>query len=284
MNRTYCVYMHECPNGKRYIGITSRSPESRWNCGHGYDEQFFGKAVKKYGWENISHTVLSYGLTKEEAEEAEKGFIRLFKSNNPKYGYNCTEGGDGCAGRPVTDEQRKFMSETSRKMWQDPKTRERLLKHLAEISDKNRGRKMPREAVQKTIEAHSIPVLQYDKKLNFVNRFSSLNDAARAIGASENTLISRVCKKKSYTAYGFYWRHADEPITEEEKKEILTVKPHPNGKAVRQFSLDGEFVAEYESLHAAERETGFSFKNIWNSVSGLKHTAYGYRWAYAERD
>ena len=30
MSETYSVYEHICPNGKRYIGITSRNPKLRW--------------------------------------------------------------------------------------------------------------------------------------------------------------------------------------------------------------------------------------------------------------
>lgn len=29
-NKKYCVYMHTSPSEKRYIGITSQSPEARW--------------------------------------------------------------------------------------------------------------------------------------------------------------------------------------------------------------------------------------------------------------
>lgn len=34
--RRFCVYKHLFPNGKCYIGITSMSPNKRWNNGHGY--------------------------------------------------------------------------------------------------------------------------------------------------------------------------------------------------------------------------------------------------------
>ena len=52
-------------------------------------------------------------------------------------------------------------------------------------------------------------------------------------------------------------------------------------KAVRQFTLSGEFVAEYPSLHEAERQTGFSCKNIHHAVRSSQRTAYGYVWEYA---
>ena len=35
MNK-YKVYMHICPNGKKYIGITQQDVLKRWNYGNGY--------------------------------------------------------------------------------------------------------------------------------------------------------------------------------------------------------------------------------------------------------
>lgn len=34
----YCVYKHTTPNGKVYIGITSKNPLKRWNNGIGYSK------------------------------------------------------------------------------------------------------------------------------------------------------------------------------------------------------------------------------------------------------
>lgn len=36
MNITFTIYMHEFPDGKKYIGMTSQTPERRWKTGEGY--------------------------------------------------------------------------------------------------------------------------------------------------------------------------------------------------------------------------------------------------------
>ena len=108
----YCVYMHEAPNRKRYIGITSLKPEKRWANGEGYRNQtVFYRAIKKYGWGNFKHIILEEGLSFKQACERERYYIKKYKTNlnrwqNPSYGYNRDDG--GCAnsniGIPLTEE------------------------------------------------------------------------------------------------------------------------------------------------------------------------------------
>lgn len=63
--RRYVVYMHVAPNGKRYFGITSMSPERRWGCGSGYcHNPHFSRAIQHYGRSNIEHVVLLRGRIK----------------------------------------------------------------------------------------------------------------------------------------------------------------------------------------------------------------------------
>lgn len=94
MNKAYLVYKHTTPNNKVYIGITScKKAEHRWRNGNGYSQQFFWRAIKKYGWDNIKHEVLFSNLTKEQAEQKEIELIKFYKSNNSLYGYNIENGG-----------------------------------------------------------------------------------------------------------------------------------------------------------------------------------------------
>jgi group I intron endonuclease len=90
----YTLYKHTAPNGKVYIGITSRKPESRWEGGKGYKSNVhFYKAIVLYGWDNIKHDILAEGLSKSEAEELEIATIKEYDATNPDKGYNLREGG-----------------------------------------------------------------------------------------------------------------------------------------------------------------------------------------------
>lgn len=105
--KQWFVYMHIAPNNKKYIGITSQTqPEKRWGK-NGYYYQsstLFWRAIQKYGWDNITHKILFSDLSGEEAKAKEIELIKRYQSNNTKFGYNITAGGDGATGVPFSFE------------------------------------------------------------------------------------------------------------------------------------------------------------------------------------
>lgn len=95
------IYVHKNKlNGKCYVGQTvQKDIVRRWGKhGENYDEnQKFGRAIKKYGWDNFEHIILpTIYKTREELNSAEINFIEEF--NSYKDGYNCTTGGGGISG------------------------------------------------------------------------------------------------------------------------------------------------------------------------------------------
>lgn len=115
MNKmSYTVYMHISPSNKRYIGITCKKPEYRWNNGKGYkNNKYFSSAINRYGWNNFQHIIIARGLTKEEAMWLEIELIREWDTINREVGYNITEGGEGTRGiNPLEN-----MTEEARQEW-----------------------------------------------------------------------------------------------------------------------------------------------------------------------
>lgn len=90
----FCVYIHTDPLGKVYIGRAVGDDiktvnQQRWQNGHGYKTQkFYNECVKVYGWDNIKHEIIEWGLTYKAAIDREKYWIEKYNSRNPKYGYN----------------------------------------------------------------------------------------------------------------------------------------------------------------------------------------------------
>jgi group I intron endonuclease len=96
-------------NGKKYIGITSQEPQKRWanGCGY-YTNKHFNNAIKKYGWNNFEHQVITTNQPFQHACNIERYLIKAYNSNNSKYGYNISSGGEcGASGRKLSDETKR---------------------------------------------------------------------------------------------------------------------------------------------------------------------------------
>ena len=94
----YFVYIHTFPNGKRYVGCTTRKPECRWREGKGYYcQKHLYNAILKYGWSSITHEVFEVD-SKEEMYYAEKYLIAYYHTTENEFGYNHSSGGEGSTG------------------------------------------------------------------------------------------------------------------------------------------------------------------------------------------
>lgn len=100
MEENYCVYMHTLKiDERKYIGITKygNNPNRRWANGAGYYHSgHFYNAIKKYKWDGFKHEILFENLSKNQACLKEQALIKLFQTQDPKYGFNITEGGEHC--------------------------------------------------------------------------------------------------------------------------------------------------------------------------------------------
>ena len=224
MNNNYIVYAHTSPSGKRYIGITSRTPNRRWGKnGNGYKSHvYFWKAIQKYGWDNFKHDILYTNLTKKEAEEKEIELIAFYKSNNSDYGYNLSIGGEsGSKGYKYTDEQRKHMSEVHKgekngmygKRHTDETIEKDRIAHLREnlsedtihkMSIAKKGKKRSDESIKKQVETISNKVICIET--------SVIYNGTREAGALNNidhSCMAKVCRGERKTAGGFHWCYGD---------------------------------------------------------------------------
>lgn len=97
----YIIYKLLFPNGKVYIGQTfqdfvqymnrynsisknKKSPE--------YNRLIY-RTIRKYNWNKVKKEIICT-VSEEFVDEAERYFIKLYKSNNKLFGYNLTDGGN----------------------------------------------------------------------------------------------------------------------------------------------------------------------------------------------
>lgn len=149
---TYYVYKHTLPNGKVYIGITRQEPEKRWKRGLGYEGCVFFSAVQKYGWDNINHEILYDGLTEEQACDKEIELIAQYKSNDRRYGYNVSAGGNTTHNTPEANKKR---SDKAKARWNDFEYRELAVSKMKGIQRSTEAKENISEAQKKRFERQS---------------------------------------------------------------------------------------------------------------------------------
>ena len=136
-NKKFIVYIHISPSNKKYVGITSRSPNQRWNNGKGYkNNEHFYNSIQKYGWNNFKHIIVAENLSKEEACELEIKLIKKFNTQDYHFGYNNTSGGEHTT---FSNESKKKMSESKKGYIPSQATIEKLCRTHGEILKLKKG-------------------------------------------------------------------------------------------------------------------------------------------------
>lgn len=200
--KSWKVYIHtNLINKKKYIGITSKKPEHRWLNGRGYKENpHFRDSIKKYGWDAFKHEVVFDNLTRAEAVELEKILIATFRTQDTRYGYNMTAGGDGTLGYYPSAETRAKLSEARRKENLSEET-------LRRRSEGLRGRKFSDEHKKKIGDGNSKEINMITKDGEYIRSFRGARDAELELGISHSH-ISQCCTGKRKTAGGYMWEFA----------------------------------------------------------------------------
>lgn len=229
----YKIYIHVAPNGKKYVGQTCQQLERRWRNGNGYvKNQYFYRAITKYGWDNFKHIVIAECETLEDANYIESKLVELLRTDNPEFGYNITGGADGK--RKVSESTLQKMSEARKGKFVGEKNpnygKTHTLETRKKISDHNKGifkgEKSPLYGKHPSIETRekmsesrkkSEAVKAHMKKMNGAKAkrilcvetgviYPSAREAARILNIGQGN-ISAVCRGIYKQAYGFRWEY-----------------------------------------------------------------------------
>lgn len=259
-NGTYCVYIHtNKTNGKKYIGQTiyGNDPNLRWKGGSGYyTQQYFYRAIKKYGWNGFEHEVVASNLTKEEADNFEILLIKKFNTTNPQFGYNVVLGGGGSLGRHPTDEQIKKQKEAMRKYYND----EKYIQNMRDVASKR-------------------TVHQFTLLGEFIATYVSAMETQRQTGIHNGDISKCAFGRTTHAGeYIFLFdedvKNIDERVGRYNKSKKLRKEP------IVQLSLSGEYIAEWNGSADAGRNLNISYKNINAVCRGKRNQAGGFRWIY----
>ena len=199
------IYLMTCKRtGKHYVGQTIQNVQKRVSQ-HFYNAfdtkpgrrgcPKLDSAIKKYGradftWKVLETTESLFDrLLYKKLDALEEKYIKLY--NSFQNGYNCTSGGQ-----------------------------QKRLEYSPEVIEKFRlgslGRKQSKETVNKRMETFKErdvfgkikrKVAQLDMNGNFIKEWSSISEAAYAIGGSRNSHISDVCQGKRTHWHNYKWKY-----------------------------------------------------------------------------
>ena len=242
------IYKYEnLDDGKIYIGKTVQELCKRLRQ-HTYSKgnSPLDKAIKKYGLEKFDIEVIAEADTEEELNSLEMFFIEFYGCKIPD-GYNLTDGGEGSAGRIISEETRKKLS----KSITGKKLKPEVIAFLASIPKKNRRKVI-------CIETGAV--------------FESLADAAKWAGITDSYMC-KLCKGEKATGGGYHWRYEDEEYNFVEKNYVQPKK--------QIICLETQKI--FESAKDAAESLGVSETSIRNACRGESHTSGGYHWAYIDK-
>lgn len=240
--KKWTLYQHIFPNGKSYIGITSKeNPYDRFGTNGREYGNYIGNAIKKYGWENIEHKILLTNLTQDEANKLEKEYIKKFNTQYPN-GYNITEGGEGRAGyhNPHSEQTKQKISKT--------KTGVKIGPHSAEWS------RHISEGKLKSTYKHSDETKQRISQ----NRKGILHTQAT------KQQISATCKEKQLYKYMF----TEDAILKYKEKRCIKVELLDDTNTV---------IKEFETLTECANYFNCSVALISCILKGKKQNKYNIR-------
>ena len=210
----WTIYMYTFPNGKKYIGATTRPlihrQGSDWSkykrCKLLYD------AIQEFGADSIDQTILFEGLMENRiAAELEAFFIEMYKTNasrysNPSFGYNQTDGGEGTTKKQISEERKAQLrsqmeafhkaklgthptEETRRRQSEAHMGQKRGLMPMDQRLKISRTNSIKeREKPRKDTRGPKISVIMHDPATGETLRFESFNEAGYFFGVKGSTV------------------------------------------------------------------------------------------------
>lgn len=291
-------------NHKKYIGITQRTIEERWEehihmaycLNHKDSKSLFKKAIRKYGKDAWIVEELDTASSIEELKEKEIYWIAKLKTyafDEDGWGYNSTKGGDY-----VTEQIQRavyicdIISGTIIKECKSLREAEKITGVKIEfiekenatsggycILDREPNQFLSKEQLKEKI--HSLYphlVYQLDLKGNILNLYRNTTEAANAISCPQGNLIN-VCLGNRRLCYGYQW------VYQKDIKDRVGKPPREINKAtipVIQYSLGGYKIREWKSIKEAVRNGKGSDSHISQCCAGKREQCGGFQWRYAE--
>jgi group I intron endonuclease len=211
----YIYVITHIPSGKSYVG-EAKNPAKRFrqHCERARDS-YISKAIAKHGASSFTFEVVGSYPSEKEAFAAERDLISSMKTNDSRYGYNLTAGGEGISGH-------KHSPETREKMRSSHTGKKHSLSHRESIGAGRKGVIHPPETREKiSASLRGRPMLPTTKAaLLEANLGKPLSDEHKAkIGdAHRGKVLSDEHKAKVKASHWAHSENRDEIIRKTSEK------------------------------------------------------------------
>lgn len=166
-----------------------------------------------------------------------------------------------------TDKAREHFSIKSKERFQREEERDKLRISNKRYEDsKTEEQRLNDILIQKTSKS----VFQYDRDMNFICEYPSINFAAKKNNI-ESTNISKCCKHKVVMVGGFVWRFEGDLQPPVYKK---------GNDTVLKYDLNNNFIKEYKNANIAGKESNINGSHISRCCKKVTKSAGGFIWRY----
>lgn len=198
-----------------------------------HDSRFLQNVVNKYGIEGIRFEIIEIVNT-EDRNFILKREQHYLDSLKPAYNSSKTA---RCPTVPYTCERKQ------------------------KLSIKMKGKKLP----ENVYDAVRVPVYQFDKSGNFLNKYNSIQEAANKTKIDRGSISNSIAGKRK-SAGGYLWSITDSIFV---NHKVL----------IYQYTLENQLIQTFETFEEVKRKLNINSSNaIRNCIAGNYKQAYGFKW------
>ena len=305
-NNVYFVYLTiNKVNGKMYIGQHTCRYEDQFTDGYLGSGFALRRALKKYGEANFERIILEYAESPEELNELEAKYVDNEIVKGEQF-YNLKTGGDKkCI---YSEESKERISQTLKDKYANGMKNamfgrqhsEKSKRKMSEaqkgkyvgINSPHWGKHRSEETKKKLHDKLSGRTGNWKGKKRSPEQIEKMREFGKTLVGVRNpfyghTHTAETREKLRQANLGHASWNKGKKFSEESKKKMSEAhkghnvgKDNPRSRKVRQYTLDGTFVREWECMREATKTTGIL--NISGVCLGKNSHAGGYIWKYAE--
>lgn len=250
--KTWTVYVHVSKlDGRKYVGMTSQKPSKRWHKSAYIGCPYFYEELERNGFESFYNVPLLFFDDKEQAENAERFFIKYWNTQDKECGFNVDDGGL-FSGRIFSPSGMESIRRTLNKYWDERKRR----------------------------------ITVFDLEGHRLFESSSIVECAKMIDCPRTNLEAPLRIGRGTVIGKYIVRYSDEVEGVEQLSYDDIRRPNEirsKNVPVNQYDLNGKYIKTFPSFSkAADLFKGRRSISALYTAVVRKHASYGFQWRFAD--